>query len=293
MTAADSAALPTLAAAARYLEIGQPERTLELLAGSAGDGLEGEVFWLLRSQALYELDRYAEASEAARAGLARSPDSSGMLYLLSNAEAERGNLAGAEEALLAALRIAPDSAEYLARYGVLVARGGQFDKAERLLQRAAALEPDSADVARARAICAFLRGDDRAMARESKAYLASRPDDQYAHYLVGQALLQRRDLGGADRHLRAAARINPSNHEIVAEARDVVWRTHPLLWPLRPFVRLGTLKVWLGFVASVLALQALGLSAVAGVLAILYVLMCVYSWVVPPLLRRWLRWRNR
>jgi Flp pilus assembly protein TadD len=282
---------PTLVRARHYLEIRQPQRALEALAQPTGVEFELEEFWFLRGQALLDLDRNQEAAEAARGGLARNPDSVGLLYILSSAEAELGNLAAAEEALLAALRIVPDLPELLGRYAVLVARAGQFEKAERLLQRAAALDPESPDVARSRTLCAYLRGDDKAMARESQEYLARSPDDRYAHYLLGRALLEQNQVGAASRHLSTAARLDPSDSSLVEDARGTRWRTHPLLWPMRPLMRLGTIQVWLGFIVCFFALRALGLEQAALILALVYIVLCLYSWIVPPLLRWWLQRR--
>lgn len=277
-----------LTLARHYLEIGQPRRTLDLLSAPVSEDIEQDEFWFLRGQALAHLDRYGEAADAVRTGLARNPNSVGLLYLLSTVQAEQGDLAAAEEALLAALRIAPDMPDLLAHYAVLVARGGQFEKAERLLQRAAILDPENATLARSRTLCAYLRGDDKAMARASRDELARDPDDRYAHYLLGQALLEQRHLSEASRHITTAARLNPSDQTIVDTARSVRIGTHPLLWPIQPFLRLGTINVWLGFVVCFFGLQALGQNTAAAVLAVAYLTLCVYSWTVPPLLRWWL-----
>ncbi len=59
-----------LAVAFHYLEVGQPQRALAALDGLAGAGLEEPRAWFARGQALYDLERYAEAADVAKAGLA-------------------------------------------------------------------------------------------------------------------------------------------------------------------------------------------------------------------------------
>ncbi|HET6480576.1 MAG TPA: hypothetical protein VFG35_11125 [Actinoplanes sp.] len=59
--------------------------------------------------------------------------------------------------------------------------------------------------------------------------------------------------------------------------------------PLRPILRLGAVKTWLIAVTLILSLRAIGLPVLGGLLGFVWLALCVYSWVVPPLVRRWVR----
>lgn len=282
----DTAGKP-LALARHFLEIGQPGRALETLDRASGVPADAAAH-ALRGLALHDLGRYADAARVARAGLAREPESLPLLRLLCDAEARLGNLAEAERAILAALRLAPDEPRLLCRYAHLVAGAGQADKARRLVEEAARLAPDDPAVLRARVALSYVGGDDRATAARSRDLLARDPDDEYGHRMLGAALSSRGAVTQAERHLRTAARFDPADPDLAEATRATRLAAHPLLWPLRPLRRFGVIPVWLGAIAIIFGLRSLGLQPVAAVVGLAYFLLCVYSWVVPPLLRWWL-----
>lgn len=117
--------------------------------------------WFLRAAALCDLERNAEAADAARAGLACDPRHLPLLALLAGAEAELGDLARAERTILWALELAHDDPWLLSRYALLVARAGQLDKARGLVALAERAYPDHVEVLRARSMLAYLEGRDR------------------------------------------------------------------------------------------------------------------------------------
>jgi hypothetical protein len=59
--------------------------------------------------------------------------------------------------------------------------------------------------------------------------------------------------------------------------------------PVRPFIRFGPLKTWLAALVVIYGLRLAGLPILAVAAGLIWALLCVYSWVVPPLLRRWMR----
>lgn len=275
-----------------YLDIGQPARALEIMRQMAGAELENPRYWYLRGRALYALDRHAEAAQALRVGLKRAPWDVQLLHLLSCAEQQQGNLAAAERAVLAALQLAPENPALLSQYGLLVAQGGQLAKAQRLVEMAARLDPENVYVGRARTAVAYLQGDDRAANRHGREILTQAPEDDVAHYMVGAALSEQGEVSGAKKHFTTAASLNPEQQAFREAVLQSRYYTHWLLWPLRPFNRWGTVRVWMGAMAILLTLEALGQSRAAFIFAIAYIALCVYSWVVPPLLRWWM-WRGR
>jgi len=279
-----------LALARHYLDIEQPRRALEVLDGREHDVGDPE-YWRLRATALIAVDGYREAIDAAARGLDLDPSDVGLLLVSALAHRGVGDLAAAERALLAALRIDPEEPALLSQYALLVAHAGQLEKAHRLLDEAERLDPLASHVVHARGVIAYLSGDDDAAARHADTVLVDDPEEPGAHLLRGSVLSERGSARAARRHFETAARLDPGDAEIARVARASRWATHPLLWPLLPIQRFGPAKVWLAFIALIGLTTAAGIAWLQGVVLLTYLVFVVYSWTVPPLLRRWLEWR--
>jgi tetratricopeptide (TPR) repeat protein len=282
----------TLALARHYLQIDQPARALAAL--DRGSGLLDEPdYWRLRAAALLDTDRASDGARAAEQGLRIDPQDVLLLFLHAAAQRRTGDLAAAERSLLRALELDPENASLLAEYATLVARAGQLDKARRLLEEAERLEPLDDRVITARALLAYLSGDDKAVAEHAGELLADDPEAQAGHLWRASALLERGSHHAARRHLETVARLDPANASVIVAAREVRLLTHPLLWPLYPVQRFGPMKVWLGFIVlaglSFLTRQTIVVAVVVGA----YLFLVVYSWVVPPIFRLVMRRRLR
>jgi tetratricopeptide (TPR) repeat protein len=281
----------TLTLAQHYLDIDQPSRALTTLESGRPD-VSDAAFWRLRAAALYELDRYAEALDAAASGLAIDADDIGLLVLHGLANSHLGHIAAAERSLLAALRLDPESVWLLAEYALLVARAGQFEKARKLIDEAARIHPLSDHVATARDVLAYLEGDDARAAAHAEELLAADPEARSAHLLRGVALSQQGRSRAARPHFETVARYDPGDEDVVDMARHSRYATHPLLLPLAPIARWGQGRVWLAGVALIGLARATGSDAVMLAVGGTWLLYVVYTWVVPPLVRGWLERRR-
>lgn len=285
-------ALQALQLANHYLSIDRPEKSLATLARADGELLDSALYWELRARALGALDRHEEAGEAAARGLGLDGQDTDLMRLRADALAELGRLAEAERVILGALALQPEDVEPLCSYALVAARGDQVEKATRLADRAAALEPDSRRVEATRLVLAHLRGEGRRVREHARTLLADAPDDAGSHYAAGFAESSHGRAGAAARHFGMAARLDPGDPDYATAARAARYAAHPLLWPLRPFEWLGAAGTWLVAMGVILALQLSGLTAAAALAALAYVALCLYSWLVPPLLRAWLRRRS-
>jgi len=281
----------TLTLAQHYLDIDQPSRALTTLESGRVDVSDAE-FWRLRTAALYELDRYVEARAAAASGLAIEPDDIELLVLHGLANSHLGDMAAAERSLLAALRLEPENVWLLAEYALLVARAGQLEKARQLIDEAARIDPLSERVTTVRGVLAYLAGDDARAAAHAEELLAADPEARGAHLLRGAALSQRGRSRDARRHFETVARYDPGDADVVDMARHSRYATHPLLLPLVPVARWGQGRVWLAGIALIALARATGSDAVMLAVGAAWVLYVVYTWVVPPLVLRWLERRR-
>lgn len=277
-----------IALAAHLLDVDRPSDALEQLGRLPAESGSSETVWALRVRALLALERTGDAASAASAGLAEVGQSVWLLHLLALARSDLRDYAGAEQALLAALRLEPEDEVLLCSYVRLLLRVGQVQKAERLLAQAARLAPESRAVLEARALLVYVTGSSRQVTGASREVLRHDPDSTLGRTLLAGSASERGDfrtssrlLGGlaaesGDRELREAARINRAYRS-------------PWLLPLWPLERFGAPAVWLAWIVLMFGLSALGLEQVLVVLIPLYLLLVVYSWVAPPLVRRWAR----
>lgn len=254
---------------------------------------EDPVHWWTRALALFDLDRVDEALAVAGSGLSIDPESVLLLDVVARCQVRRGDLVAAEEAALAALRVDPEDADLLALYALIVAKAGQLEKARKLIAQARRLDPESTSALRVEAAIAASRGDDRETLLRSREILSIDPEDRHAHLMLGGVLHDRGDVAEASEYLRTAV-VNDPRDAVAAEiAREnLAWR-HPLMWPLRPVQRFGGARVWIAGIVLLLLARATKNSTVMLTVGIAWVLYCVYSWVVPPLVRRMVRGRLR
>lgn len=280
---------PKLFLAQIFLEQNQPQKALELLRSADTDTIDTPFFWLLRGRANYDLARFHDAYQAAQKGLAVSPENIPLLSLTCDIHSKWHSLAKAEQAILLALKINPLDPFLLCRYALLVAQGGQLEKAERLVTEAANLAPEHPAVSRSQIILAYLRGDDRQTTLLSEAVLRKEPEDVLGHYMKAGALAQQGRVSDANQSFNQAVRLNPMQKNLAHSARQSRTYAHWLLLPLRPIYRFGPIPVWIFSVGTAFFLRAMGLEQASNIFIIVYIFYAIYSWVIPPLLKRWLQ----
>jgi tetratricopeptide (TPR) repeat protein len=281
-----------LARVIALLEVNRPEQALTELGRLAGPAATSRLAYRCRAIALSELERWDEVAETARRGLAEVGPDAELLGRLGRALREQGALAPAERALLDALALEPEDPWLLCQYADLCTSVGQTDKAGRLLHRAAALAPEEPAVYATRIQLAYARGDDRAAERAAGEFLGRHPDHPAALALHGSMAMTSGRFGEAHRSFGQAVAHDPGD----ADYAEAAWETrvfaHPLMFPLRPLYRFG-FRLWFVAAAAILVLNLAGLGGAALVVAVTWVLYCVWSWIAPPLVRRLVRrgWR--
>jgi tetratricopeptide (TPR) repeat protein len=280
-----------LARAHLLLQANRAEQALEELGRLPTDEAISPIAFELRAVALLRLERYAQAADAARRGLAGGPDPD-LLGHLGAALGELGDYPEAERALLDGLAIAPQDPRLLCYYASLCLKVNQTDKAAKLLERAAAIAPHASLVYAVRIQLAFARGDDKLAQRISEEYLAEYPEEAHAHALHGQSARNRGQVNEAYVSLRQAAANDPADQDYAKAAITAKAYVHPLLVPLRPLYRIGPVKLWLAVVVTIFVLRRPA-PALAGILGLTWFAYCVYSWVVPPIVTKLARRRFR
>jgi tetratricopeptide (TPR) repeat protein len=276
-----------LQAARRYIEIGRPEQALASLSMLDSETAATGEARRLRGFAFLGVEDFDRAAEEASDGLQDDPQAVDLLYLLSLAEERRGRLGQAEAAILAALEQDPDDAELLCQYADVLMRAGQLDKAARVLDAAAASDPDSPDVLAGRQSLAYLRGDNREARRLSEEMLALDPESVRGHRMLGVFDLNRGNAASAADRFGEAVRHDPRQEQWAEDAREAQrMARNPLWWPTLFFARAGVVGSWVGAMVVIFGLRAMGANTAAGIAIGVWFLLCIWSWVVPPILNR-------
>jgi Flp pilus assembly protein TadD len=278
--------------AGHWLQIGHPERTLDELQGLWGDAALDYRAYLFRGAALHQLDRNAEAIDVLRDGLSHHGPFLPLLHILGSALRAEGRLPEAESVFLQGLSLDPNEPDLLLGYALVCLAAGQAEKAGALVERAASHAPESAAVSAARAQVAFALGKDKDMHRHTQEALSVDPEDPTARALHGASSMLTGDSRSGYRSLASAAAADPDDRNLREAARAAKLANHPLMRPLRPFQRFNPLVVWVGAVAVIYGLRLAGLGVLSALVAVGWFAFCVYSWVAPPLVRRWInrRW---
>lgn len=270
----------------RYLEMHQPQRALEMLGGLSSDDLEDPAVWYIRGHALLELEEHERAADVAQDALAKWPEDVELLSILAAAEAGRDRLAEAEQAVLAALRLEADSPELLAQYARVLMRGGQFRKAEEVLGLAERAEPDADVVLRARQLLAFIRFRNREARELAQELLRRDAEDPQGQMMLGALDLEKVRPRQALERFGTVVRNDPADRHAVEAATAAKMMSHPLMWPVVPFERFGAGPTWVAAVAIIFGLQAAGQETASGIAVIVWIALCVYSWIAVAVFKR-------
>jgi Flp pilus assembly protein TadD len=279
--AADGTAVDALTEARRHFEQNRGQQCLSALREAGDDALDQADFWFMRAESLRQLGRLKDAVKAARVGLERWPEHIGLLDTLGLALLSSKKVAAAEENFRSALQLAPDTPVLLAHHGIALRRLGRVDEATRVYNGLLALDADSPSANRARATLAVELRDPNAD-RHIADVLALDPEDPTGHLLRGRLALRQRRSGDASAAFREAAALSPGSVGAAKAARWAQVLDHPLLFPSRWILMLGSGRARILYFAVWITLVALHLRLLAWTWFAFWV---VFVLVVPRLLR--------
>ena len=235
-------------------------------------------------------DCFTEAHERLAEVLRLEPAHEAARYLMVLALTETGELVQAEQLALELLREFPRSADLYVVYARVMLHALHVGKASSLVTEALRLAPDDADALRMRALCDMVQGARGVDGPAMQRLLSEHPDDLATLATLAAGLAHAGRHREALRCCRQLLRAEPTNPHWLQMTRELVAATHWTLWPLRPLQRYGwgaSVGLWVG---TVLLLRTLSLHApqVAGPASWLLLGYVAYSWIWPPLFRKWI-----
>ncbi|WP_395703213.1 tetratricopeptide repeat protein [Aquabacterium sp.] len=248
----------------------------------------GLLFELGRADVMEE--RYDSARETFGRLLQRSPSHVGARLLLFITEMESQRPAEAELLILGLLRESPQQGEFYAHYARLMLRALLFDKASALADEGLRFAPQSDTCLRARVLCDLVLQGSRVDSAALQRLVAGDPHDLHTLRLVVVALAHAGRQREALKLARNLLRADPTDAGLLQMVQALRMGTHWSMWPLWPLQRWGwgaSIALWALMLVGVRVVDrvAPGWSGPVSMLLLAYV---VYSWVWPPLFRRWM-----
>ncbi|MBZ0113356.1 MAG: tetratricopeptide repeat protein [Thermoanaerobaculia bacterium] len=278
---------------ARLIEIGRLGDAKRLLGQAIAHEPENPRGELLAGHIALLEGNTAAAETYASAALARDPHNLATGELLYEILAQQKRWAEAERIVIELIRAHPTDADLFASYCHLMLCTLHVDKASELSKEALRLDPQN-DRARLMGVLVGLVRGDASTQYQVEKLVSEDPESRWVVTLLFTSLVDQKRFEEALRVGQQLLRANPNNTALTEALVELRMQTHWIAAPARPLARWG----WFGAAALwVLALVTIRLasalqSTVALWLAGAYLAYCLYTWIYPPLLRRWIRHRG-
>lgn len=252
------------------------DKLFDLLSQNPNDG----KLLYLSATCFFALDNHDEAIRYCKQALESGFPAESCNYLLGKIYTGLKRYAEAEKCFLEALRIDPQDADVIAAYGYLMLKTGIDKKAEQLLNEARRIDPDSTEVLR---YCFYYyiaknKGKERLMIMER--YLQVSDDEVSKLVKIGLSEILNGNYKSARESFRQAYLLDPQNKDLLTLLEEVNTDSNIIFAPLRLIEKVGGPAVlWVSFIITALILRALKQYTIASIIAIVYISLCVYSWV--------------
>lgn len=249
----------------------------------------GLLMQLARAEVIEQ--HWDAAREVAGRVMALSPGHAGARFMLFLAEMESGHLPAAELLILDLLREAPQTGLWYAQYARLMLRALLFDKASRLADEALRFAPNDANCLRTRVLCDLVLQGNKVDSAALQRLVVDDPHDLHTMRLVAVALVHAGRTAEAHQLAKTLLRADPTDKSLLEMVQALRTATHWSMLPLYPLQRWGwggSIGLWL-----VMLVVLRGLDRVApqwaGPATGLLLAYVAYSWIWPPIFRRWVQ----
>lgn len=237
-------------------------------------------------------DRNDDARVTVGQLLGLNPEDYGGRTLLGHLQEESKQLAEAEKTWIGLLRDYPEEPDLYAHYADLMLRTFNVDKARQLTSHGLRLEPEHSHCLFVAATCDLIDGRFGGESENLMALVRHHPEHVRTGIALVLALEDRGETRAARRVSQELLRAQPENPQLLALAQHFGQQTHWSMLPLYPIQRWGwsaAIGLW-AVIAFGLPLLAPGLpKGVTSTIVIVWLVYVVYSWVWPPIFRRWFK----
>ncbi len=249
---------------------------------------------LLAGRIALETDEYDDARTNIERALLQHPDSIEARLLMFSVERHSDRFAEAERIILDLLRDNPDDAQLFGCYAELMLRTLHLEKAGALAAESLRLDPTERLARTVSLLVRVIEGDRGGALAELEELVRNEAEALHAAWSIVMVLQSEHRHGEAFQVMRGILRSMPGDESIIEAMIELRaashWSIVPL-WPLNRYGWIGSGALWAAAVGSFLLSRALA-PETTGPLVGGYIAYVVYSWIWPPLLKRWLRWRG-
>ncbi len=253
------------------------------------------------SDLLYEAARidvehthFEKAKDTLLQLLTRDPEHLAGRFLLVSVYEALKELVKSEAVLLDLLREHPQNATLYAHYSLLMYRTLHVKKADALAREAFRLDPNNDQALAACLMGDLIKGNKNAQKVRLSELLRKYPEDQWTSRLLIVHLTEQGKYWSAKRIAIELLRAQPDSAEILGMVVQLETLTHWTMIPLWPFNRWGVGATIGFFLLTLFGVTQLGNyigREWIGTINMTLICYCVYSWIYPPLLKRWLQRR--
>lgn len=249
---------------------------------------------LLAAEISLDIEDYADARASLERVLAVDPDNEtarGFMFLV---QYETNDFVEAERTILGLLRENPDSAHYYAFYGRLMLKTLNVEKARALAGEALRLDPQNTEARVVGLLVGIIEGETASATQQLELLVRDDPDALHVAWSIVAVLQSKRRYREAMEVMRRILHAHPDDKDVVEALIDLRtlshWSTAPL-WPLIRYGWAGSAVLWGIAVAGLVLGRRFAPEATPIILAA-YVVFVFYSWLYPPMLKRWLKARG-
>jgi tetratricopeptide (TPR) repeat protein len=249
---------------------------------------------LLAGRIALELDDYDSARSSVARALELNPSSIHAGLLMFSIQRHSEQFADAERIILELLRDNPDDSQLFGCYAELMLRTLHLEKAGALAAEALRLDPGESLARSVSLLVNVVMGDKTGAAAELEELVREDPNALQVAWGIIAVLQSEHRYGEALEVMRGILHAAPDDESVVAalvELRVASHWTLVPLWPLNRYGWVGSGALWAIAVGSFL-LSRLFTPELTGPLVTIYLVYVVYSWVWPPLLKRWFKARG-
>lgn len=279
----------------RLLELGRTADAARVLAEAFREAPDDPELPYYAAAIAHHEERTADARRELEQLLARAPGHAEGRVLLVRVLLEEKRFVEAERLLLELLHASPESSGLFALYALLMLLTLHLDKSRGLVNEALRLDPMDPLAGVLDVMLCLAEGDPAGVQQRLAEMIADSPEAMHVAWMTLVALRERGRDAEALEIGRAILRASPDDRDCVEALVDLRARAHWSSWVLRPLQRWGwgaSAVLWVVFALGIRAMDRVAAPPVTLAFTGAVIAFCVYTWIQPWLLRRWLRARG-
>jgi len=230
---------------------------------------------------LYNIDKYEESFKVCEEALRNNYSREECYFLLGINYEALEKYPQSERNFLEALRINPQWAQVVAAYSLLMLRTGNHKKAEELMKEAARLDPNGNEIMDYKLRYYYYVNNKEMHSEALRKYIRDSSDEikKFLHLSIND--LQKKNYKSAKENCKQAFLLDPTNEYILLLLKKLDFQSSKWYMPIVLIEKVGGPAVlWVAMIVTLLILRTLKLYSLMIVVAGIYILLCLYSYVI-------------